>query len=139
MKYILLLLVLFSCQPPVTDESQERRKPAPTPAPCGRQLPDPILTSVTIPFIDSTRMSLTFDALQNVNNYVLFVQNPTGTRIIDNVKYRQATAGYRTLPMWINFGYAPLYINGTYTCRVGIYYNGGCYSYSQPFTISTNL
>lgn len=142
--YILLLFALTACDKSeqTTANSTERKKNEPLPPPpCGRVLPDPVLTNISRT-ISPTQMALTFDPVAGSPNYILFYQqNPVGSATnyvtIDGVSYRQATAGYHTLPMYVNWGWAPMYLNVIYNCRIGIYYSGGCYSYSAPFTLST--
>ena len=149
MKNLLLLIIatsFFACGNPFETETAEKKKKppvvTPAPTPCGRVVPDVILTGVATK-VYTNQLQLSFDPLTNVNNYILYYQQAQGTSTngvtIDGLWYRQASAGYPYLPIYVTFGWSPMYLNSTYTCRVGIYFNGGCYSYSAPFTVNTSL
>lgn len=110
----------------------------------GRLTPDPVLQNIDVN-VYSTRMTLSFDPLANVECYTLYYEqdpqpaNITNGVTIDGVWHRQVTSCYPTLPMYVNWGWSPMYLNATYKCRVGVYYTDGNYSYSEPFTVNTSL
>lgn len=126
----------------VAERKAQNKKPnVSQPAPCGR-IADVLLTGVTTS-TTTTQLTLSFDGLTGVNNYVLFYQqNPQPPNItngvtIDGIWYRQASAGFPYLPMLIDYGWSPMNAGVTYQCKVGIYFTNGCYAYSNLFTVNT--
>ena len=139
---------LLGCNAENNEKSSESRKggkpnPTPAPIPCGRLLPDVVLTNVTMT-VYPTKGVLNFDPVPDAKYYILYYKqantgNSTTIQVVDGDTLRQATAGYTSLPMYINWGWAPMYINASYDCRIKIVKNDGCIVWSEYFNVSTAL
>lgn len=116
--------------------------PSPTSAPTPVRVPDFEINGKLVS-LTTINCSIGFDNQPNCNNYVLYYEEPSGTSttaaIIDGVRYRQVTSSYPNSPIWVYFGWSPMYINAYYKCRIMCFFNDGTYGYSKPFDILTTL
>lgn len=121
--------------------AKKRSAPAPAPSTIVR-VPDFEING-HLNSLTTVNCSIAFDNQPNCNNYLLYYEEPVGTstlaQVIDGVRYRQVSASYPASPIWVQFGWSPMYIGAIYKCRIACYFNDGTYGYSKPFEISTVL
>ena len=125
----------------------KRKKPQATTAPAETTYTPPVrradidikgyLASLT-----SVNCSIGFNNQPDCQNYLLYYEEPNGntmSQIVDGVNYRQVSAAYPSTPIWVYFGWSPMYINAYYKCRICCWFNDGTYAWSIPFDIKTTL
>ena len=92
--------------------------------------------------LTAVNCSIGFDVQPDCQNYLLYYEEVGGntmSQIVDGVNYRQVSAAYPTSPIWVYFGWSPMYINAGYKCRICCWFNDGSYAWSKPFDIITKL